>query len=144
MTTADALVARGSVSTGYRLATAAGSFDRARRGEDFYIAFGDFLDDWYHAEPDQRRLMIADPIETFSDDPLRKQAALLVASIDWLCWIGKPRISPPAWLQDPIFVLPDPWFVVPGRSMQIWQLIESPAPFRMRRIFVDRNVVDRA
>ena len=143
MTTLDVLEARGPVPTGYRLTTAVGSFEFVRNGEDFDIAFGNFLDDWYHAEPDQRRLLVADPIEMSPDDPLRKQAALLVASIDWLCWVARPRMSPPAWLKDPVFTLPDPWFVVPGRSMRIWQLIESPAPFRMRRIFVDKNVVDR-
>ncbi len=138
------LLQRGANRTGYRLSTASQSFARIRGGEDPWIALGDFLDDWRRAEPDQRALLVADPVVTFEDDAERRWAALFAAAIDWLCWTASPRVDPPPWLADPVYVLPDPWFVVGGRSLRSWQLVESPAPFRMRRIYTDGSIVARA
>ncbi len=142
--TTDLLLERGEIQTGYRLSTVRQSFDRVRRGEDPWIVLGDFLDDWRRAEPDQRPLLVAEPIGTTEDDPQRRWAALFAAVVDWLCWTLEPRVETPAWVTDPVFVLPEPWFVVQGRAMQAWQLIESPTPFRMRRIFTDASIVARA
>jgi len=140
----DLLLQRGNVRTGYRLSTASGSFDRVRRGEDPWLAFGDFLDDWRRAEPDQRALIAAEPIQTTEQDPNRRWAALFAAAVDWLCWTTEPKVETPAWLADQVYVLPTPWFVVEGAALRTWQLVESPTPFRMRRIFTDSSVVARA
>ena len=142
--TTDALLQRGKDATGYRLSTVSRSFDRIRGGEDPWIAFGDFLDDWRRAEPDQRMRMVREPIATTAGDPNRRWAALFTATIDWLCWTAEPRMDGPAWLADPIYVLPTPWFVAEGTTLHDWQLVESPAPFRMRGIYTDANVVARA
>lgn len=138
------LLQRGAIRTGYRLSTVSQSFERVRRGEDPWIALGDFIDDWRRAEPDQRVLLLARPITTAENDPQRRWAALFTAAADWLCWTSTPRVDPPGWLADPVFVLPDPWFVVEGKALHSWQLVESPAPFRMRRIYTDGSVVARA
>ncbi len=142
--TPDLLVERGEIRTGYRLGTVRQSFDRVRRGEDPWIALGDFLDDWRRAEPDQRPLLVAEPIETTENDQQRRWAAWFAAVVDLLCWTSEPRVEPPAWVTNPVFVLPEPWFIVPGRAMHAWQLVESPAPFRMRRIFTDPSIVAKA
>ena len=140
----DLLLQRGNVRTGYRLSTVSGSFDRVRRGEDPWLAFGDFLDDWRRAEPDQRALLAAEPIQTTEQDPNRRWAALFAAAVDWLCWTTEPKVETPTWLADQVYVLPTPWFVVEGAALRTWQLVESPTPFRMRRIFTDSSVVARA
>lgn len=140
----DLLLQRGEVQTGYRLSTVSQSFDRVRHGEDPWIAFGDFLDDWRRAEPDQRVLLVAEPVQTAERDPQRRWAALFAAAVDWLCWTAEPRVETPDWLADEIYVLPTPWFVVEGTALRTWQLIESPTPFRMRRIYTDASVVARA
>lgn len=140
----DLLLERGEIRTGYRLSTVSQSFNRVRRGEDPWIAFGDFLDDWRRAEPDQLPLLVADPIRTTADDPQHRWAALFAAAVDWLCWTAKPRVETPDWLADEIYVLPEPWFVVEGAALRTWQLVESPTPFRMRRIFTDASIVARA
>jgi hypothetical protein len=54
------------------------------------------------------------------------------------------RLIAPAWVNKPVFDLPEPWFMVPGEAMRNWQLVESPAPFRMRQIFADASIVSRA
>lgn len=142
--TTEQLLQRGTHPTGYHLSTASQSFERVRRGEDPWIAPGDFIDDWRRAEPDQRALLVADPIATADDDPERRWAALFAAAVDWLCWIAAPRVEAPPWLADQVYVLPTPWFVVEGKALRSWQLVESPAPFRMRRIYTDSSIVDRA
>ena len=135
---------RGDSATGYRLSTVSQYFDLLRAGEDHWIALGDFLDDWYRAEPDQRVLMIAEPIFVDESDPDRRWAALFVAVVDWLSWIADPQVDPPAWLMNDVFILPEPWFVAEGEALRAWQLMESPTPFRMRRIYVDPSIVSRA
>jgi hypothetical protein len=142
--TTEQLLQRGAHPTGYRLSTASQSFERIRRGEDPWIALGDFIDDWRRAEPDQCALLVADPIATAEDDPERRWAALFAATVDWLCWIAVPRVEAPLWLADQVYVLPTPWFVVEGRALHTWQLVESPAPFRMRRIYTDSSIIARA
>ena len=141
---ADLLLERGDIQTGYRLSTVSQSFDPVRRGEDPGIALGDFLDDWRRAEAEQRPLLIADQIGVAEDDSQRRWAALSAAVVDWPCWTSKPRLEAPDWLADEIYVLPAPWFVVEGAAMRTWQLVESPTPFRMRRIFADASIVARA
>ena len=62
----------------------------------------------------------------------------------WLCWTAQPRVETPDWVADEIYVLPTPWFVVEGAALRTWQLVESPTPFRMRRVYTDASVVARA
>jgi hypothetical protein len=144
MMTADPLLLRGDQATGYRLTSVSRYFGLLHEGEDSWIALGDFLDDWYRAEPDQRALMIAEPIVIDESDPNRRWAALFAAVVDWLCWITEPYVDPPDWITDDLFTLPEPWFVSEGAALHDWQLVESPAPFRMRRIYTDPSIVARA
>jgi hypothetical protein len=140
----DLLLERSANPTGYRLTTASQSYEHVRRGEDPWIALGNFLDDWRSATPDQRSLLVADPIRTNSRDPNRRWAALFAASVDWLCWTSEPRVERPAWLADDVYVLPAPWYVTDSRALRAWQLAQSPTPFRMRRIYTDAGIVARA
>ncbi len=141
----DRLLER-SGATGFRLGTLVHEFGRVAGGEDPWLALGDFLDDWRRAEDDQRELMIATQIELGSsvEEQVRRWAALFVGIADWLCWQNEPQLAPPDWLYDDSFRLADPWFVEPGERMQIWQLVHSPTPLRMRNVFVDPSVVSRA
>lgn len=140
----DPLLERAQIPTGYRLTTVSQAFDLVRGGEDPWIALGDFLDDWRRAETDQRPLLVFDPIRIKADEANRRWAALFAAVADWLCWTSEPRIEAPVWTNEAVFDLPEPWFVIPGEAMRSWQLVESPAPFRMRRIFTDASIVARA
>ncbi|MEX1173128.1 MAG: hypothetical protein WEG56_11015 [Chloroflexota bacterium] len=141
---ADLLLERSAVPTGYRLTSVSQSYERVRRGDDPWIVFGNFIDDWRRAEPDQRPLLVAEPIRTTAHDPHRRWAALFAAAADWVCWTAEPKVERPAWLADDIYVLPEPWFLIEGTALRTWQLVQSPTPFRMRRIFTDSSVVARA
>src|SRR6266545_6332686 len=85
----------------------------------------DFVDDFRYYR-DQR--MIEEPCEL--DD--ERFDALLAATAEQLCY--ELKIKPPEW----ILAVPaprDPWFVSGMESLKAIALVESPLPFRLRKIF---------
>jgi hypothetical protein len=50
----------------------------------------------------------------------------------------------PAWTRDPERYLTNPWFASPGPSMRACLLLESPARFRERNLFVTANALSVA
>ena len=55
--------------------------------------------------------------------------------------IGEPR---PTWTEEPDRYLRLPWFASPGSSMRACLLLESPARFRERNLFVTANALSVA
>lgn len=138
------LLEHGTNGTGYLLGTVASAFADVEAGEKPWIVVGSFLDDWRRADDVQRMLMVEEPIAVANGSPNLRWAALLVGIVEWLYYRDGLSARPPEWLGRKEFVLSEPWFVVPGRSMQRHQLAVSPVPFRARNIFTDENVVARA
>jgi hypothetical protein len=46
--------------------------------------------------------------------------------------------DPPEWT-SPVIALGQPWFASSGPSIRNYLLLSSPAPFRMRNLFVDED-----
>jgi len=65
-------------------------------------------------------------------------AAMAVELAHSLC---QPR---PGWAQAPERFCHEPWFATPGRSMRATLLLESPAGFRERNLFVTANALSVA
>lgn len=51
------------------------------------------------------------------------------------------RLPVPEWTRDARRVLREPWFASPGRHMRALLLVESPAAFRERNLFVTANAI---
>ena len=51
---------------------------------------------------------------------------------------------PPSWARRPDRKLRRPWFASPGPAIRATLLLESPAPFRERNLFVSENALTRA
>lgn len=98
----------------------------------------EFLDDFYAATLASRCRLIADEPERTGDV---RFDAFLAALAEHLAY--HHQIAAPPWSADPGQVLEPWWFVAPFRSLHATALMESPASFRRRGIFISANALSR-
>ena len=67
--------------------------------------------------------------------------ALLASTAEYLC--RELGLQPPSWLTT-IPAVRAPWFVSGLESLKAIAFVESPLPFRIRKIFVLENFLNRA
>ena len=115
------------------------AWSRAR--PDFWNHIADFLDQFYL----ERRL-----------DMLQDEPARLAGTIDdgdiADAYLAATAVSlarslamvPPSWARRPDRTLRRPWFASSGPAIRATLLLESPAPFRERNLFVSENALTRA
>ena len=114
----------------------------AANGESFDLCLRNFLDgflarpgtDALTAEPEK----LADKLPQFG----AVEDAYLAATAEWLAW--KFSLPPPRWAFEPARSLPRPWFASQLAALRGLLLLESPAPFRSRNLFVSENALSRA
>lgn len=128
----------------YRPQTALETLARIRTGTGPWVAIGDFLDDWRRSSHDERLAMIEEPLDDTSSEEGHRWAAFIAAAIDQMAWESVPRIEPPAWVRDVRYVLPRPWFLLPGWRLRMHQLVDTPAAFKRRNIFGGDRILSRA
>jgi hypothetical protein len=93
----------------------------------------DFVDDFrYYRDPK----MIDEPFEL--DD--ERFDALLAATAEQLC--EEMNIKTPEWILR-VPAPHDPWFVGEMESLKAIAIVESPLPFRIRKLFVLENFLSR-
>ena len=112
------------------------------RGESFDLCLGNFLDNFF-VEPltaalTPEPIRLVDKVPQFGDI----EDAYLAATAEWLAW--KFNLQPPGWAFDESRSLRRPWFASPLASLRGILLLESPAPFRSRNLFVSENALSRA
>ena len=115
------------------LAAQGGSFDRC---------LANFLDEFY-AAPNAGAL--ADPsmlLATQFGELGRVQDAYLAATAEELARQFSLPIS--GWTNDETRKLHRPWFASPLAALRAVLLLESPASFRSRDLFVSENALSRA
>lgn len=115
-----------------RLALAGDSFDRC---------LANFLDEFY-AGPSSRALASPPPLlaPRFAETG-RVQDAYLAAVAEELSRANQWRV--PAWTDAEARKLHRPWFASPLASLRAVLLLESPAGFRARNLFVSENALTR-
>ncbi|KXK00442.1 MAG: hypothetical protein UZ17_ACD001002198 [Acidobacteria bacterium OLB17] len=98
------------------------------------IALMDLVDDFrYYKNPDA----VAEPFEL--GDPAKD--AVLAATIETLC--DELGLEIPDWLES-VPASPEPVFLSRVEALKAFSLVESPAHFRVRRVFVGENFLSRA
>lgn len=75
------------------------------------------------------------------DDGGLADAYLAAVAVHLSYQVAEP---PPSWTRGKERFLRRPWFASPGASLRATLLLESPAAFRERNLFVSANALERA
>jgi hypothetical protein len=112
------------------------------QGDSFDRCLANFLDGFY-AAPDAAALAEAPALLAPQiGDMGRVQDAYLAATAEELA--RAHNFSTPAWMVDEARKLRRPWFASPLAALRVVLLLESPAGFRSRNLFVSENALTRA
>ena len=112
------------------------------QGDSFDRCLANFLDEFY-AGPDGTALADAPALLAPIHSELgRVQDAYLAATAEELA--RAHDLAAPAWTEDEARKLHHPWFASPLASLRAVLLLESPAGFRSRNLFISGNALSRA
>jgi hypothetical protein len=105
--------------------------------DNYQRAINVFLDDFHRATRDEQQRMAEEPIETCG--PLEGLIAGIISAL-----FRDAGIDTPDWVGH--IYSPNPFFAFPARSyaLRIRLMLESPAPFKIRNVFVPENYLQRA
>lgn len=107
--------------------------DMGLASQHWPIPLMDFVDDFrYYRDPS----VLVEPFER-SDERLD---AILAATAETLC--REMNLPVPDWILE-IPACRDPWFPSGLENLKAIALVESPLPFRIRKIFVLENFLSR-
>ncbi len=111
------------------------------QGESFDLSLHNFLDEFY-ARPNPEALEV-EPIRLRDADPALGaiKDAYLAATAESLAYGA--NFPAPHWVFAADRILRRPWFALPWASLRAVLLLESPAPFRARNLFVSANALTR-
>lgn len=106
-------------------------------GPHFQRPINGFIDAFRRADAKRRMEMIAEPIREQG-----KLEGLISGVVSALC--REAGIEAPDWVAE--IGSPEPFFAYPAKSfeMRVRLMIESPAPFLVRNVFVPENYLERA
>lgn len=111
-------------------------------GDSFDRCLANFLDEFYAAPDATAFSPVPDLIAPKLGEPGRVQDAYLAATAELLaCTNGFPV---PAWVASDERTLHHPWFASTLESLRAVLLLESPAAFRSRNLFISENALSRA
>ena len=112
--------------------------ERASAGvQDFDLAVREFIDSWQSMPASSRA-------ESLVEEPVAVggvRDAYLAALAEHMA--GRDRMEAPAWTEKPDRFLREPFFAGGLESLKAILLVESPAAFRRRLIFISANGLSR-
>lgn len=112
--------------------SAAQTAQRIRAGEDWWLAVRELLDG----------LALGQPLDPAEPEPVERRIdAYLAAVVEHACARrGQPA---PTWVLEPSRFLAAFWWPVGGEAFTALCLVQSPAAFRRRGIFIGATTLDR-
>jgi hypothetical protein len=115
---------------------------RSLAGDSFDRCLGNFLDE-FCATPRSQMLAARPPLlAPTQGEPGQIRDAYLAATAEELS--RRTGDSPPRWVAEAGRTLHHPWFASPIGALRAVLLVESPAGFRARNLFVSENALSRA
>jgi hypothetical protein len=116
--------------------------DLTLRGESFHFCLRSFLDEFY-LDPNSSSLNTEpERLDAAFPDTGKVYDAYLAATAEALA--GRQGFDTPAWAYNESRKLRHPWFALSFASLRAVLLVESPAAFRSRNLFVSENALSRA
>jgi hypothetical protein len=119
----------------FRPRTVAEIADRILEGENPGFAVKDFLHEFHDAGAFTKLVEPPRRLEGAVQDGRRLDAFLQALAVYLAVQLD---CDPPDWTRAAIS-LPKPWFASPGPALRNYLLLSSPAPFRMRNLFIDED-----
>ncbi len=118
-----------------QLQTMAAAYTEICQGEDPWIALGNFMNDWFDHAKDRRERLVTEPLvqPVALSIRTRRWAAFCAASVEWLC--QQYGVPCPAWVQNPAYCLPTPWWYYPQAKLRERLMQQTPEPFKRRNIY---------
>ena len=111
-----------------------------REGEPFDFAMRSFLDE-FQMQPEPTRIL-AEPERLLSVARDGERCdAFLAATAETLA--ATHGFEAPGWVWQETRKLHRPWFALPWQGLRAILLLESPAAFRSRNLFVSANALSR-
>jgi hypothetical protein len=114
----------------------------ASRGDSFDRCLANFLDEFYSAPSSSALAAEPAPLAPRFADLGRVQDAYLAATAEELA--RQFNLQRPTWVDAETRKLHRPWFASPLAALRAVLLLESPAAFRSRNLFVTENALARA
>jgi len=123
--------------------SAAESFQRIKKGEYPWVAFGDFLDDWRRSDSEDRLGLVAQPLEEATTPEEQRWATLFAGAIEELCLTE--NLPVPGWIMESRYYLQEPWYPT-ARKEALRRFMEETTPqaFKLRKVFVGDRALLRA
>lgn len=114
----------------------------ASGSEEFRVAVGNFMDDFFMYYTDERQDLLDDPIQV-PESPTWEQrgwAAFCAGAAEYLA--ERYDLRCPAWALNPAYTMPEPWYIIPeaNQALRTDFHATAPAAFRKRNVFCSNRV----
>jgi hypothetical protein len=113
----------------------------ALRGDSFDFCLANFLDGFYGAPTAEALSATPVLLQPAGGELGGIRDAYLAATAEHLAWTHGFPI--PVWVVEEARKLHRPWFASPLAALRTVLLLESPAAFRSRNLFVSENALSR-
>lgn len=117
------------------LTSAREATERVAAGENWQIAYFDFVDSFLFAK--NQLLVSRRPVDGLN----LKSLALICSIVMQLC--EENKVQPPEWAKLSL-ELDEPWFITKFKSLRAICLVQSPVFFKRNNIFVGEDFLKRA